>query len=534
MLLALLAGAAVLRLAALGSIPNGLSHDEAVKGYDAWSVLRTGRDQYGERFPIVFRAIGDEREAAMPYLIVLSEAVFGPTDFAVRLPAALAGVALVLGTYLLGGELLGRRAGLLAAALLTISPWHVQISRLAFRAGLTPVCVVFGLWLFLRGLRRGGPLVPAGAVLGLSLHTYLGARAFLPLLLAGMTVLYRGELRARPRAAVAGAATLGLVAAPLLIWGITHRADFVGHAGASAGWREAGDALPFARQSARKYAAYLGPGNLVLHGDPYPVPSTGRFGVLYWPALPLFAAGVILLARRGRPHDRLVLWWLLAFPLAPALTEGRPPDWLRSSTGLPVFELITAGGCVAAWTGMRAGGGGRPTPSSSRSGGRVHSARLAAALFAVAIAVNTAVFLYDYSVFFPGRSAWAFHDGIAPAMRRLAALEPGFDQVVLPKRIPAIHDSYLFYSRYDPRRLHAEGLDDVAPPGAWADVRGFGKVRVCDPHACCAAGAICLVEGRDAAWPAPLAEIRDRTGRVAYSIVVGTMSGGPTGGAGIP
>jgi 4-amino-4-deoxy-L-arabinose transferase-like glycosyltransferase len=501
--------ATVLRLVALGSVPGPLSHDEAVKGYDAWSILHTGRDQYGERLPLVFRSIGDYREAAMPYLIALSEAAFGPTDFAVRLPAALAGVTLVLGVFLLGRELFDRDTGLLAMAFLAISPWHVQVSRLAFRAGLTPVCVTFGLWLLLRALRRGGSLVPTGLVLGLALHTYLNARAFLPLLLVGITLSCGAALRPRPRRTLGGLVALAAMAAPLALWAVAHPADFTGHAGESFGWREAGNPFAFAPQVTGKYAAYLGPGNLLLQGDPYPVPSTGRFGVLYWPELPLFVAGVVLLARRRGPGDRLVLWWLLTFPLAPALADGAPPDWLRSSTGLPVFELIAAAGGVWLWRKL--------PPLHPRRWVRPSVLMV----FGVALLGNVAMFLHDYTVRFPHRAAWAFHDGASEAMRTLAEMEADYATLVIPKEIPGIHDIYLFYSRYDPHRLLAEGLEDRAPPGEWADVRGFGKVRVCEPRACCRNGALCLVLGRDRSLPIPIVEVRDHAGRVAFTIVVG-------------
>ena len=157
------------------------------------------------------------------------------------------------------------------------------------------------------------------------------------------------------------------------------------------------------------------------------------------------------------------------------------------------------------------GGGGLRSPTAAVS----------AVMFALALAANVGFFLYDYAVRFPDRAAWAFHDGIGQAVRQLAAREAGHDTVVLPRSVPAVHDYYLFYTRYDPRRLHREGLEDLAPPGAWADVRGFGIHRVCDPRECCRAGAVCLVEGRDPSLPPPLVEVRDRTGRVAYTLVEG-------------
>src|SRR6202046_3437384 len=60
---ALLAGAG-LRVARLSSVPLGLAQDEAVDGYDAYSILKTGRDHHGNFMPIVMqigRASGRER-----------------------------------------------------------------------------------------------------------------------------------------------------------------------------------------------------------------------------------------------------------------------------------------------------------------------------------------------------------------------------------------------------------------------------------------------------------------------------------------
>ncbi|MGH2584454.1 MAG: glycosyltransferase family 39 protein [Dehalococcoidia bacterium] len=521
MLLALgivLVTSTVLRLAWLGSIPAGLSHDETAKGYDAWSVLHTGRDQYGEWFPIVFRAIGDQREALLPYLIVLSEAVLGPTDLAVRLPTALAGIALIGVLFLLGRELFDTRAGLIAAALLAVSPWHVQVSRLAFRAGLLPLATALGLWLFLVALRRPRLMLPAGLVLGLGLHTYLSARVFLPLLLIGILAIYRdrllptvdeagrGWLRdiwGRPAARLL--AGFGVMAVPLAVWGSFHPAEFMGHAAESAGYgspvRQIWDALG-------RYVVYLGPRHLLTQGDPYPVPSTGRFGVLYWPVLPFAVIGLARLVLRRRPGDLLVLWWLLIYPVPAALTRGSHPDWLRATCGIGVWELLSAVGVVTAldWVAAR-------RPASA--------VRVSVAVLATLVIANAGWFLWDYALRFPDRAAFAFNDGAAEAVQRLAEREPGYARVVLPAGVPAVHDIYLFHARYNPRRLHREGLEDAAAPGEWADVRGFGAHRVCAPAECCGPGDLCLVRG---AWSGPgdvLDEIHDRTGRIAFTIVAG-------------
>jgi hypothetical protein len=257
-----------------------------------------------------------------------------------------------------------------------------------------------------------------------------------------------------------------------------------------------------------RYLVYFGPRHLLTQGDPYPVPSTGRFGLLYWPVLPLALLGLTRLLTRRSRADLLILWWLLVYPIPSALTGGAHPDWLRAACGIGVWELIAGAGAVMLFDRLRP-----RLPAGVLRAGVAASAAL--------VVVNAGWFLWDYSYRFPDRAAWAFADGAREAVRRVAELEGGYERVVLPTQVPAIHDVYLFYSRYDPGRLHREGLEDLAAPGDWADVRGFGRHRVCDPAACCDAGDLCLVRGQWQGTGERLAEIRDRTGRTAFTIIAG-------------
>jgi hypothetical protein len=56
---------------------------------------------------------------------------FGLDEFALRLPAALFGVASVVITYMLGRTLFDRRVGLTAAAFIALSAWEFELSRYA-------------------------------------------------------------------------------------------------------------------------------------------------------------------------------------------------------------------------------------------------------------------------------------------------------------------------------------------------------------------------------------------------------------------
>ena len=121
---------AVAAVWALDQSPPSLDPDEVSIGYNAWSLARTGRDEYGHTPPLTFRAFGEYKRLAYIYAAVPGLALLGPTPHAVRLPAAVFGalsVPLLYGVAVL--LLRSWRAGLCGALLLAVSPWHLQFTR---------------------------------------------------------------------------------------------------------------------------------------------------------------------------------------------------------------------------------------------------------------------------------------------------------------------------------------------------------------------------------------------------------------------
>lgn len=188
--------AALARLYRLANIPNGFSPDEASYGYNGYSFLLTGRDRFGNAFPLFADNFGDLISTSYMWLTVPSIWLFGLDEFAVRLPAALAGIVTVFVLYKLGGAVVNRWVGLVAALLLAISPWHIQVSRYAERSQLLPLFFCLGLWLFLRWRKEGGRKLLWSV---LCFYTYASARVFAPLFIAGAALLYFRELRAAGR-----------------------------------------------------------------------------------------------------------------------------------------------------------------------------------------------------------------------------------------------------------------------------------------------------------------------------------------------
>ena len=191
-LITLLAG--VLRFYRLSDTPPSLNWDEISHGYNAFSILKTGRDEWGEFLPAIFRAYGDYKLPVYIYFTTLPIAVFGLNAFAVRCLSALAGTLAIPGIYLLSNEFAktipspakGRaqgevfNIGLISALLLSITPWHFFISRPALEANSCLTLLIFAFYFSLRALKHPGSWVPAAILWALSLHTYNTARIFVP------------------------------------------------------------------------------------------------------------------------------------------------------------------------------------------------------------------------------------------------------------------------------------------------------------------------------------------------------------------
>ena len=219
LLLLLLAGAG-LRLWDAGRTPPGLYHDEAQNGLDAVAVLETGD------VPLYFPA-NNGREPLFIYLVTLSVAVLGRSPLAVRLPSFFVGFLTLAATYDLARVLWGRRAGRWALAVLSVTLWHVHLSRVGFRAVLLPLFTALFLAQATRALRTGKTRywLTAGALYGASWYTYMAAR-FTPVALGVMVVyglLFHREQTLRAwRGAAAFCLAALVVLAPLGGYTLAH------------------------------------------------------------------------------------------------------------------------------------------------------------------------------------------------------------------------------------------------------------------------------------------------------------------------
>lgn len=193
------------RLLKLKDLPSGFTPDEAAQGYTAYSILKTGRDEWGIKLPVNPRSFGDFKAPVYTYLLIPSIAVFGLNEIAVRFPNALLGSLSVLVVFFLVRELLTisnsestskftKIFPLAGSLILALSPWHVSLSRGGFEFNLPTFFLPLGILLFIKGLSKHRLLPISAFVFGLNFLSYHSAKVVTPLIVIFLLVWQSGKI----------------------------------------------------------------------------------------------------------------------------------------------------------------------------------------------------------------------------------------------------------------------------------------------------------------------------------------------------
>jgi len=168
-----------LRLYRLEFVPARLTIDEMSIGYNAYSLIETGKDEWGSSWPLIFRAFGDYKLPAYIYGTLPFVYIFGLNLLSIRLLSVLSGMIVILGVGLIASKLFKNQAyGYMAALITAISPWPLFISRMGLESnlGLGFFCVALVLLLDIFNTKSKPYAYLAGIMLGLTWYTYIAFR----------------------------------------------------------------------------------------------------------------------------------------------------------------------------------------------------------------------------------------------------------------------------------------------------------------------------------------------------------------------
>ncbi|GHU83325.1 hypothetical protein AGMMS50284_6670 [Clostridia bacterium] len=150
-----------MRIIAFNNVPGGLNQDEASMGYDAFATTFFGIDRNGTHMPSYAMAWGSGQNVLMMYFSCLFIRIFGMNVFAIRFTSLIFGIAAPVILYFLVKRINSKNSivsALSAFFLLSISPWHIMLSRWALESNLLPVFFLIACYLLVLGIQKQSTL----------------------------------------------------------------------------------------------------------------------------------------------------------------------------------------------------------------------------------------------------------------------------------------------------------------------------------------------------------------------------------------
>ncbi|HJY98718.1 MAG TPA: glycosyltransferase family 39 protein [Patescibacteria group bacterium] len=446
------------------TMPPSLNWDEVSHGYNAYSILKTEKDEWGEGFPVIFRAYGDYKLPVYIYLTAVSERIFGLNEFAVRLPSALAGIGTVIFTFPLAMKLLkDKQIAVLSALLVAIEPWSVFLSRGAFEANLALFFVVSGIYFFLKSTEKIRFLPLSVTLLGLSVWTYNSARVVVPILFLVLVLSFHKELKKllkkHNKTLAFSLISLAIFFVPMFIQLVKPEGQArygkvsIISEGAIAGIEEARNTSklpPVVNRLVNNRAVYFGKSfaaNWFSHfsssflfftgGSDYQFSIPGK-GLLYPVNIAPLIIGLVYLVKKKSKESLILLAWFLAAPVPSAITN-EAPHVLRSILTIPTPMIISAVGFleIAKWLKKKI-----KVPEKSTL-----------VVYLILIYAFLENYALTYAFEYREKYSWSWQYGYRQVVTYAKEHYFDYDRIIVSKKYGEPHEFFLFYMAWDPERF---------------------------------------------------------------------------------
>jgi 4-amino-4-deoxy-L-arabinose transferase-like glycosyltransferase len=479
--------AAALRLVLLDRFPVGMNADEAALGYNAYSLLLTGKDEHGHFLPVNLESFGDYKPALYTYLLVPAVKFFGLTDMVVRLPSALFGLLAVAVIYFFSLQLTSNRTlALLSALFLAVSPWHLHFSRGAWEVNVATALILVGMTAFLRWLNRPRPVYLFTLLLtfALSMYTYQSARIIAPLLGLGLVALFFSVFFSRLKQSLTGFVLLLLLLLPLVLSLVfSDAASRVGGVGLladegpvnfvrelrgqhSAATLFIGKLLHnrpviYSLQFVKNYLSHFDGNFLFVNGDVIQRNLVPETGLLYLTDLVLLFFGLIYFTRPGQSPRRRIVWlWVLVAPVASALTFQVPHALRAQNLIIPLSVIAAAGIC-------------RLYQLSAK---RVWVYGLTAVLV-LTYSWQFTRYLHQYYVHYPQTYPAAWESGFDRLVAYVKANQARYQHILVTDKYDQPYILFLYYLQYPPAEFQGQHQLTVRDKYNFSTVTEFSKYR---------------------------------------------------------
>lgn len=475
-LIAILVIASFSRLYQLDKYPAGLNADEASIGYNAYSLLQTGKDEYGKPWPLVFRSFDDYKPPIYFYLTLPFIKVLGPTVLAVRLPSAILSILAVYLIYLFCLQLFkSQKIALLSALMLTVSPWHLQFSRGAWEVNASTSFLLLSLVLFLKGRENIKYWYLSALLMVISLYTYHSLRLIIPLLLIGLWYIYQDQITPRIKQISPIIAIASLLLTPLFfqmstpegvnrfngvsifadqgpLWeALELRAD---HQNSYIGKILHNKYLSYSLRFGKNYLSHFSNRFLFINGDEIARSKTPENGQVLIYLFPFWFLGLFRLFKKFDKPEKTILLWLFVAPIAAALTF-QSPHALRSENMVIPLSIVIALGISSLFS---------------------HKLPLVV-LTGALVTFSFVKYLHMYYVHYPQELAYAWQYGFDQVADYVKENGQKYDHIIITDRYDQPYILMAFFLKYPPQLLQKEIILTPRDQFGFGTVRSFGNFQ---------------------------------------------------------
>src|SRR3989338_471466 len=357
-----------IRIFKIDQFPATLYGDEQAFAWNAYNILKTGQDEYGNAYPLHFRSFNDYKAPIPVYLMVPFIEIFGFNTFGIRFLISFASTITVLFTYLLFNQFVSKKISLLGAFLLTISPWHIHLSRGFFESTLSLMFFVGGIWIFTKRPYSLVKTITSSLFFSAALYSYFTPRIYLPIFYLLFFIyhyfFYKDIRKKILKQFVIGAIVIFILSLPLIklsffdkgtsrIYNLISanqqkieqeiiRERYASNLPNTAKVAMHNKATAWLRFFQNNYLEILSANYWYINGDTSLRYFLGNMGMFYLAEMPFFIFGLYFLAKEKKLSLIFFIIWLLVMAIPPAIA-GKAYG-VRSLSILPAPFIITAYG----------------------------------------------------------------------------------------------------------------------------------------------------------------------------------------------
>ncbi|MDD4938309.1 MAG: glycosyltransferase family 39 protein [Candidatus Shapirobacteria bacterium] len=479
-----------LRFYQLNKFPVALNWDEVSHGYNAYSLLKTGQDQWSVSWPIFnFRAYGDYPTTLNMYLSIPFIYLFGLNEWSIRIVSALCGFGLVIIAYFFGQEIFkNQKKSLLLMLLVALSPWTFFPSRGVFQSTVAQFFFSLGILFLIKAIKKI-KFLPFGIFfISISTYAYHNTKIVVPILLLTYFLIFFKEIKSKfiknKKFFITSLLIFSVLIVPLVInsfnkdaqarsrWVFAINPSTINQIEVNRNNYQGSQLIAklkynrpitFLTIVTKNYLGFLNPKMIFFNSTQnfqFNIPNNG---VLYSVCLPFFYIGLIILIFKFFQKDKLsifLIFWFLIGLIPAVITVGDFPI-IRAMTILPLPQIFIVYGLFKTIYFLK----------------KKKIKSIIISLFLLILFIQSFLYLKNYFNDYAKNYSSSWQYGYKEVVGYLKENYSNYDQIIFTKKYGEAHEFVLFYWPWSPKSYQNDSNLSWDFHTNWYWVNAFNKFK---------------------------------------------------------